>query len=179
MRFAAIAAFAVLSLAACGERPAETPPPPPTEAAAPVPEEWRGKLTDAPHVARAYAPSEFTASAPATSVADASGVTVTTNSAIGAFSVVLDLGPEAQVAGEKALRLTVHVERGALQFIQTHRDFPAGYRPFSLDVNTSDAPTTLYLPVDTTGAPLLIIANASRDGASTGRITSAELVTAP
>jgi len=179
MRFAAIAAFAVLSvLAACGERAQETPPAP-AETTAPIPEEWRGRLTETPRVARTYASSEFTATAPAAIETIDGGVAITTNPALGAFSVTLDLGPEAAAAGEKALRLSVQVDSGVLQFVQTHHGFPAGYHPFTHDVAATDAPTTIYLPIDTNGAPVLVIANSSRDGASRGRVTSVELVAAP
>lgn len=175
MRFL-IAAAALLTLAACGDR---TPASPADTPAVSVPEEWRAQLTDAPRVARAYTPTEFSAMSSASTVSEVpNGVRISAGPGLGAFSAVLNLGAEASAEGQKALRLTTHVESGALQFVMTYNGFPAGYAPYNTYVNAGE-PVTLYLPVDTNASPVLVVANGSPDGGSVGQVTSVELVTAP
>lgn len=180
MRFL-FAAVALAALAACGQN---TPPaaPPAAQAAAPaptVPEEWRAQLTDNPNVARQYGPGEFAVAVGTAKI----GVTpdyldVTTSPGLGAFSAYVNLGSDAEVHRARALRLTVTVETGSLQFVSTYNGFPAGYQAATRDV-AAGPQTTIYLSVDDHAAPMLVIANASRDGASKGRISNIELVTAP
>ncbi|MGD9968680.1 MAG: hypothetical protein AB7T59_19335 [Hyphomonadaceae bacterium] len=177
MRFL-IAAVALAALAACGDRTPATDTPP-VAAAPTVPDEWRGRLTDNPTVARQYGAVDFQVTDPAASVsASGDAVEVTTSPNSGAFSVYVLLGTEAEVDRPRALRLTAEVQTGAMQFVSIYSGFPAGYTPATMDI-AAGAPTTIYLPVDENGPPMLVIANASRNGPSRGRITNVELVTAP
>lgn len=172
-----IAAIALASLTACGQ-PAPPSDAPPAVQGAPVPEEWRSRLTDAPIVARAYAATEIQATAPATVSVSGDGAEITTNPAPGAFSATLELGADG-AGRERALRVTVQVDQGAFQLVSTYAGFPAGYTMVTRDVAASAEPVTIYLPVDENPRPVLVIANGSRDGASSGRLMNIELVTAP
>lgn len=154
------AAFVVLALAACGQ----------SQTTAPVQAEEA-----AVQVVKTYAPDEFSSLNGGTVEVTAAGARITTLPREGAMSARLDLGEEALADG-LVLRVRLQVERGGFGLVMTRANWPADYQHL-VQYLTAGEPVTIDLPIDRTGAPLLIVSNAANDGQpSAGVIVSAQLV---
>lgn len=164
----------VAVLAACGQASQQT---------ATAPEEqlppWRAELTDNPTVIRPYSPVQGIAPLPNGTVTAAGGelAQISTPAPVGAWAAMLTTGPDGDQYGT-ALRIQVQVESGALILASTY----AGADPDSITISeTVEAGplTVVYLPLDRTGNPALIIANGSNSGPSRGSISKIDLVGPP
>lgn len=164
----------VALLAACGQSsqqadtaPAEQLPP------------WRVELTENPAVIRPYSPVQGLAPLSDGAVSDAGAdvAQISTPAPIGAWAAMLTTGPDGDQSGT-ALRIHVQVESGALILASTY----AGADPDSITISETvqaGSETTVYLPLDRTGNPTLIVANGSSSGASRGSILKIDLVGPP
>lgn len=149
----------VLLLASCGQNGAKTEEAPPAAA---------------PTVVRSYTADNFMRLNGGTVATTAEGVQIVTDPRTGAMSASVALGEEAQAEGV-VVRVRGRVSEGAFQIVSTYRNFAAGYQP-EVRPMPAGLETTVEIPVDRGGDPLLVISNGSRDGPSTGVISSVELV---
>src|SRR4051812_22025372 len=121
-----LAMLALAALAACGPSSNST-------GAASVPP-WRTALTDHPQILRPYSPAQGLAalSGSRTSPAGNDAVTIATSNENGAWSAMLVLGPDATAPTPTALRVTAHVNRGALHLLSTYDHAPSSYAPYKI-----------------------------------------------
>lgn len=169
----------VAALAACGQssQPSDTAPAD-TAPAEQLPP-WRVELTENPAVIRPYSPVRGLAPLPDGTVSDAGAdvAQISTPAPVGAWAAMLITGPDGDQSGT-ALRIHVQVESGALILASTY----AGADPNSITVSETveaGSEAIVYLPLDRTGNPALIVANGSSSGASLGSISKIDLVGPP
>ncbi len=152
------AAIGLLALSACGQPASEDAP----------------ATTGQASVVLTYDLAAFVANGAASVQASPNGAQITTDPRPGAFSAILDLGEAAKGEG-LMLRVRAQVERGGFNVHSFHRDFGPQDQDHAQFIAAGEV-TNVDLPVDRVGAPILIIANGSEEGASSGAVLSVELV---
>ena len=187
MRYVFPSLVALMALGACGgdqsqgvSEPADAvapaAPAAPAEPVGPPLPSWRVALTDKPTIVKSYSTS--LGPLPGNTVESTETDTrITTVDGNGAWSGMLILGPEATVQGA-VLRVELQVESGAVHVLSTIDGAPADYVPKQETV-AAGAVGEVWLPIDTAGAPLLIVANGNTDGKSVAVIRKIEVLAPP